>query len=335
MPQLDNCPWLKTTYQMLIAPFMINRGHHGMLINYVKGSGEDILIQQFVMQLLCQSSDINQQTPCNHCHSCQLFIANNHPDYYIIEPQDGKLSIGVEQIRTITPKIYEHAQQGGKKVVWIKSAGSMTEAAANAVLKTLEEPPENTYFILSEEHNRPLLATIRSRCIHYFITVPELEQSCQWLVQYDATLSQYSDNELASALLLCELAPLAAQQLLTPTKWQQRQQFCQSLLTHMPTGQLWSIRQSFLNDDLTIEKITWFCSLLSDALKATQKAGRFIVNRDQVPLVRLLASFGHDVIIKLYQQWQTVRSQLLTITALNQELIISNLLAQSECTLTS
>ncbi|OCG20133.1 MULTISPECIES: DNA polymerase III subunit delta' [unclassified Gilliamella] len=322
---LNDYPWLCLPYQQLAAGIMHKRTHHALLINYVQGSGEDELISKLANRLLCQSAQ--QLEPCLKCHSCQLFLSHHHPDYYVITNEQGKQSIGIDQIRHISSKVYEKSQQGGNKVIWIKRAALMTEAAANALLKTLEEPPENTYFILSDEHNSQLLATIHSRCFSYFLPIPKLEQSIEWLKKkYN---QQYSDNELASALLLSENAPLKAFALLVPEKWQQRKAFCEYLLELVPQNNYWQLAKIFDNEDF-IERIVWFCALLSDALKAKQKVGRFIVNRDQVPLVRLLATKSNEKIFALYHLWLQARRQLLTITGLNKELIVYNVLAQSE-----
>lgn len=325
--QLNNYPWLAKSYQDLVLPLISNRAHHALLLKYIIGSGEDKLIHKLANRLLCVTP--NGSEPCLHCHSCQLFLAENHPDNYIIEAEKNKLSIGVDQIRQISNKIYERAQQGGNKVIWIKNASLMTEAAANALLKTLEEPPQNTYFIISDIHNGQLLPTIRSRCQFYFLPVPELDISMAWLKSHQ-NIAHYNDNELASALLLNGNAPLAALTLLEDERWQKRVIFNQNLQTHLAEQDFWALRESFINQDDTLMRLHWFCTLLSDALKATQKSGRFIINRDQVPLVRLIAQLESIKIIQLYQLWHDVREQLVTISSLNQELIISNLLAQSE-----
>lgn len=323
--KLDDYPWLTLPYQQLALNILQQRAHHALLISYVQGSGEDELIKQLANRLLCQSTD--QLAPCLTCHSCQLFLSNNHPDYYVITNEQGKQSIGIDQIRSLSSKVYEKSQQGGNKVIWIKRAALMTEAASNALLKTLEEPPENTYFILSDEHNSQLLPTIHSRCFSYFLKVPELAQSIEWLKK-NHNLA-YSDNELASALLLSENAPLTALALLAPEKWQQRKNFCENLLTALPQNDYWQLAKTFEHEQF-IERIVWFCALLSDALKAKQKVGRFIVNRDQVPLVRLLATNSHEKITALYDLWMQARQQLLSVTGLNKELIVYNVLAQSE-----
>lgn len=318
-------PWLKLPFEQLADMIVNHRAHHALLINYIQGSGEDELINLLVNRLICQSSQ--QLQPCGQCHSCQLLLSQHHPDYYLITNEQGKQSISIDQIRSISTKVYEKSQQGGNKVIWIKHAALMTEAAANALLKTLEEPPENTYFILSDEHNSQLLPTIHSRCFSYFLAVPELEESINWLKKQHS--HSYSDNELATALLLSENAPLNAAILLQPEKWQQRKLFCEKLLELLPENNFWQLAKTFNNEDF-LERITWFCALLGDALKAKQKVGRYIVNRDQVPLVRLIAAKSHDEITSLYQLWLQARKVLLSVAGLNKELMVYNVLAQSQ-----
>ena len=318
-------PWLKLPFEQLADMIVNHRAHHALLINYIQGSGEEELINLLVNRLICQSSQ--QLQPCGQCHSCQLLLSQHHPDYYLITNEQGKQSISIDQIRSISTKVYEKSQQGGNKVIWIKHAALMTEAAANALLKTLEEPPENTYFILSDEHNSQLLPTIHSRCFSYFLTVPELEKSINWLKKQHS--HSYSDNELATALLLSENAPLNAAILLQPEKWQQRKLFCEKLLELLPENNFWQLAKTFNNEDF-LERITWFCALLGDALKAKQKVGRYIVNRDQVPLVRLIATKSHDEITSLYQLWLQARKVLLSVAGLNKELMVYNVLAQSQ-----
>lgn len=329
---LIDYPWLTKAYQQLTLPLTMGKNHHALLIKYILGCGEDELIYQLIMRLLCLSPHKNH--PCKKCHSCQLFLADNHPDYHLIEPEKTKSTIGIDQIRKISTKIYEHSQQGGNKVIWVKTASLMTEAAANALLKTLEEPPENTYFILSDIENGQLLPTIRSRCRFYFLTPPENEISKDWLKSQTSQFD-YNDNQLMTALLLNNSAPFAALSLLEQQQWQQRTEFCQALTAAYSEQNLWSLRDSFLQSDNLLGRLSWFCILLSDALKAKQKVGKFIVNRDQVPLIRIIANVDIEKIIHIHTLWNETRVQLITIIGLNHELIVSNLLAQSEIILNS
>ncbi len=114
--------------------------------------------------------------------------------------------------------LYAHAQQGGAKVIWLPQAEQLTEAAANALLKTLEEPPEKTYFLLGCREPSRLMATLRSRCLYWHLASPDEQLSLQWLGRQAAG----SQTDRLTALRLHDGAPLAAEQLLQPQQWQQR-----------------------------------------------------------------------------------------------------------------
>lgn len=87
----------------------------------------------------------------------------NHPDFYMIEPEDGK-NIKIEQIRYLQEKISEKPVKSNKKVYIINNSDSMTKEAQNCLLKTLEEPPLYAVIILIVSNENKLLTTIKSRC---------------------------------------------------------------------------------------------------------------------------------------------------------------------------
>jgi DNA polymerase III subunit delta' len=326
---MEHYPWLDKAYHQLVQPLLMGRAHHAWLIHYAKGSGESLLLQHFFRRLLCLTP--KGEVACGHCHSCLLFNAGTHPDYHHIQTEKDKKQIGVEQIRKLTDKVYEHAQQGGTKVIWIEQATDLTEAAANALLKTLEEPPNDTYFILTENNPQQLMATLRSRCSLFYLAPPGLDEGMRWLQH---AKPNYTENQLATALLLNNNAPVAASDLLNTENWQLREQFCQHLSVCLSKGQFWPLLAT-LNTPQSKAKITWFCSLLLDAAKAKNRAGKFVTNRDKVPLIRLIARFDIEQIYYWYHLWYQVKWQLQTISGLNQELILANLLAQSELTIKS
>ncbi|MCO6524547.1 MAG: DNA polymerase III subunit delta' [Candidatus Schmidhempelia sp.] len=317
-------PWLDKAYRQLVQPLLIGRAHHAWLIHYTTGSGERLLLQRFFGRLLCLMP--KGGIACGHCHSCLLFNAGTHPDYYHIQTEKDKKQIGVEQIRKLTDKVYEHAQQGGTKVIWIEQATCLTEAAANALLKTLEEPPNDTYFILTENNPQQLMVTLRSRCSLFYLSPPSLDEGMAWLQHHKLN---YTENQLATALLLNHNAPVAASELLTTENWQLREQFCEHLGIHLAQKRFWSLL-TILNTSQSKTKISWFCSLLLDAVKAKNRAGKYITNRDKVALIRLIARFNIDQIYDWYRLWNQAKLQLQTISSLNQELILANMLAQSE-----
>lgn len=100
--------------------------------------GDDALIYALSRYLMCQQPEGHKS--CGQCRGCQLMQAGTHPDYYSLLPEKGKSTLGVDAVREVSEKLYEHSRLGGAKVVWIPDAAQLTDAAANALLKTLEEP---------------------------------------------------------------------------------------------------------------------------------------------------------------------------------------------------
>ena len=96
----------------------------------------------------------------------------------MLAPEKGKSSLGIEPIRQVIETLYAHAQQGGAKVIWLPQAEQLTEAAANALLKTLEEPPEKTYFLLGCREPSRLMATLRSRCLYWHLASRMSSSAC-------------------------------------------------------------------------------------------------------------------------------------------------------------
>lgn len=124
-------------------------GHHGV--------GKHHVATIVAAALTCP-----MKTACGSCVSCAKIKKRQHPDTFFVAPDGDWLKI--EQIRTLTAQLQFHPLEGMAKVAIIDDADRMTESAANALLKTLEEPPPLTYFILVSSHPRLLPATIRSRC---------------------------------------------------------------------------------------------------------------------------------------------------------------------------
>ncbi|WP_164742438.1 hypothetical protein [Pseudidiomarina mangrovi] len=173
-------PWLRPLWLTLRNDLAQQRLSHAHCIAWQPELGSDRLIQQFVRLLLCQQP---QQQACGRCKSCLLAAAGSHPDYYALDSVDDK-AIGVDVIRELTSQLQHTANQFGGKVVWINQADRMTVTAANALLKTLEEPTADTYFILSPRRVSSLLPTLRSRMQIHVISPPELSILQQWLAQH-------------------------------------------------------------------------------------------------------------------------------------------------------
>ncbi|MFC3907479.1 DNA polymerase III subunit [Legionella dresdenensis] len=107
------------------------------------------------------------KTGCGQCQSCTLYAIAQHPDITWLTPEKEGSSIKIDQLRELQAAIFTSPQLGPSRVIIIHPADKMNTAAANALLKILEEPPDNTYFILAAEQVNTLPATIISRCQHW------------------------------------------------------------------------------------------------------------------------------------------------------------------------
>ena len=114
--------------------------------------------------LLCQHSE---NAPCGLCQACRLLLQGTHPDIRYVRPEALNGPLKIEQIRELQHDVYQTPQLGTRRFIVIEPADKLNVAAANALLKILEEPPSHTSFILIAEQTSSLPATIISRCQQY------------------------------------------------------------------------------------------------------------------------------------------------------------------------
>lgn len=175
-------PWLTEYWQTWLAAFGEGRLAHAWLISGPSGLGKLALAQAMARTLLCQQPGADGA--CGFCHACELIAHGNHPDLQLVGQSDEK-SIGVDAIRAVIAQLNGSAQLAGGKVVILARAEAMTEAAANALLKTLEEPAGRSMLVLLSDHPNRLLPTILSRCQKMAIRIPEPQSLLGWLHQQE------------------------------------------------------------------------------------------------------------------------------------------------------
>lgn len=135
-----------------------NRVSHSYIINGPDGIGKSVFALHMAELLLCTA----EEKPCGVCNSCTKIEKLIHPDVKIID--NGKKSIGVNEIRRLIDEVGTKPYEGEKKIIIIKNADNITPEGQNALLKTLEEPPNNVVLILLVEFIEEILQTILSRC---------------------------------------------------------------------------------------------------------------------------------------------------------------------------
>jgi len=138
---------------------------HAVIFAGLEGVGKRLAAEICAAALLCENP--HDGNPCGECESCHLVAARTHPDFYVVEAEETKTSrnIKIGQIRAMQTEAALRPINSARRVVIIDGAELMNNAAANCLLKTIEEPPSQTIFILLTANRSSLLMTIRSRCM--------------------------------------------------------------------------------------------------------------------------------------------------------------------------
>lgn len=166
---------------------------HALLLVGQRGIGKFDLAERFAAALLCESPTVDA-LPCGSCLACNWYAQGNHPDFRLLQPEalsvDGEVEEGkkkpsqqitIEQVRQLDEFLGVGSHRGGLSIVLVNPAEAMNRNAANSILKTLEEPPPSTLFILISSEPSRLLPTIRSRCQVVPVATPEPALAERWL----------------------------------------------------------------------------------------------------------------------------------------------------------
>lgn len=203
-------PWLAAGWARLGHARSADRLPHALLISGPRGVGKRLLAERLVRGLLCPSP-LPDGTACGRCSDCRLLRVGSHPDLVRVgpDPESKSGEIPIEAIRELRERTALTAGRGGRVLVVIDPADRLNTAAANALLKTLEEPPGSVMLCLIAEQPGRLPATIRSRCQLLRQGIPPRDQALQWL---EARVSDGHPGDRAGAelLRLVRGAPLRA-----------------------------------------------------------------------------------------------------------------------------
>jgi DNA polymerase-3 subunit delta' len=151
---------------------------HAVLLSGLPGLGKGRLAKAFARAVLCGDPQVR---PCSRCKSCRLLATGNHPDLRIIQPEAAGKGIKIDQVRALVEFLAGTAQQGGWKCAVIDPADALNSHAANALLKSLEEPPGDTVIVLVTAMPGRLMPTLRSRCRHVQVKPPSRGEALEWL----------------------------------------------------------------------------------------------------------------------------------------------------------
>jgi DNA polymerase-3 subunit delta' len=190
-------PWIESQLRQLLQ----QRGH-AWLLQGPSGLGQYPLALELVRSWLCESP--TPQGACGHCASCHAIDVRTHADLFVLMPETVMIELGwplgekaqadiddkkrkaskeirVDAMRDAIEFAQRTSGRGQGKAVLVYPAERMNAITANALLKTLEEPPGDTRFVLATEAAHQLLPTIRSRCLAHTMTWPTRAEAAEWL----------------------------------------------------------------------------------------------------------------------------------------------------------
>ncbi|HCO43263.1 DNA polymerase III subunit delta' [Immundisolibacter sp.] len=234
-------PWQTTQWRTVGRARAGGRLHHALLAAGPPGIGKAQFLEALAATLLCDAP--REDSACGECRSCRQHAAGTHPDCTVLSPdplQRAAFSsypgqrcqhdssrkkpatiISVDQVRELRERLHASAHYGAHKLAVLLPADALNTAAANALLKLLEEPPDNTVFLLLSQRVASLPATLRSRCQLLRFSTPPASVA--------RTLVEQDDPASALALDLAGGAPLRARDLLAQDVGAVWQTVCQGL----------------------------------------------------------------------------------------------------------
>lgn len=284
--------------------------HHAYLFEGPSGLGRRVVADWLARYVNCTSAN----KPCGSCARCVQIAAGTHPDVIVLEPDPDKASrtIGIDAVREVIRKSGYHRFDSARRVVIVDPADAMLEPAANALLKTLEEPPEGTGFILLSTSARRLLPTIVSRCQRVRFGAVPTEQITAWLRERGM-----DEPELCARLSLG--SPGRALELASGGLAQRRE--ARSLLVRLGTG---SLKPIFDHDQKLTKgtaRTSWMpkATLLFELLEELLRDVAIYASGSPTPLLHadqpeLIADWSHRLwpggVERMQQALIEARSQL-------------------------
>jgi len=315
-------PWQQAQWQSLLAERKQNRLPHALLLTGQRGLGKVDFAHVLAKAILCEK---DSDFACDQCRSCRLFDVGSHPDFLNLSIEEKSKAIKVDQIRKLIAKLNQTSQRNGYQVVIIDPAEAMNRAAANAFLKTLEEPAGKVLLLLVCHQTGSLPATVLSRCQRVTFSGGNSATLLKWL---KSTLS--ADVDAPLLLKMANNGPLAAVQLMEANYLKLRD----DLLAH-----LWRIQQKQSNPIATIKSILQqdrhllmqaFITIVLDILRLQLNVeSQYIVNEDRIkPLQQLSTLIERNHVLTLLAYLQQARKLLDTSTSINLQMMLESLFLQ-------
>ncbi len=207
--KFEYLPWFENQLTEVVNRYDVKTFPQSLLITGEQDIGKSIFANDIAKSILCL--DRKDQHACGKCQSCLWIDKNSHPDFMGIASEEKSNFIKVDQIRQLI-QFAQMTSETGRKVIVIHNAHEMNLNAANALLKTLEEPVNNCYLILVTSYPKKLPITITSRCQRQLLSVAGQEDVIfNWL----KSTSDVNDESVYQILALSYGRPILSRQFLS------------------------------------------------------------------------------------------------------------------------
>lgn len=273
MESVTHYPWTQQQWTQLQQRYRERRLPHALLLAGPSGLGKGQFARELAQSLLCEQPDA-EGIACQHCRACARFSAGTHPDMLLVEPEETGKAIKVDQIRDLISQFGLASHQGGFRIAIIEPAEQMNLAAANSLLKTLEEPPADSLILLVCASPSLLPATILSRCQRVDFAPPSHTQALTWLQIQHAIPTDQAEGLLA----LTGDAPLSALALQSEIL-DARMELFRSFCTIAEGQTALSRLQPWLKLDMPTP-IHWLSSWINDLIRLKSGVDSTLRNRD-------------------------------------------------------
>jgi len=257
----DIYPWLSGHWSFFMQRLEQDRLPHALMLVGPAACGKTTLADAMVARLLCVEE---QARACGRCRSCQLLAGGAHPDFFDIHPEEDSKVIKVDQVRGLIDKLNLTTSVSRRKVAYVHPAETMNGAAANALLKSLEEPTGDAVLILVSDNPGNLPVTIRSRCQSISIAQPDSGIVLEWL----QGRSGVTKDVLAAALQAAGGSPLRALHYLDSPELDAYGQVRESLATLLGRPGSVSMVSSRLNELNPVDLWRWLSMCTGEVIKS-------------------------------------------------------------------
>jgi len=336
-------PWHRDALARLVA----NRERlaHALLLHGPEGTGKYRFALGLAARLLCLQPREAGTVPCGECPSCRLLSAGSHPDLHLVVPENIGLHldpvqaayaarylperkpgrktestvIAIDQVRALIQALATRAHTAPHKVALFWPAERLNTSAANALLKLLEEPPQDSILLLVSNEPHRLPATVRSRCVKVPLALPAEEAALEWLAARGL-----APAPARQALALAGGAPLRAEQLFR-SDFPRQSAALVADLARLASGQAdptecaarWQKAGAY-------DALDWFARCLADlaCLASTETPARLFNGREE------LKSLAEPLdLVRLLDLWERVcRARQFAGTPLDSQLMLEDLL---------